>query len=175
MSDKIFAPGELHAGDFILFEGDAFISRGIQIFSGSKWSHAAIFLGDGYVMEATAAGVEKNLLAPLVKHAKSIAVMRIPDLTVEQMEEMKTAAYTLQTVGTKYDFANLITLAPYFMLRKIGINAPWLVWSRKGEVICSELCARCALVIPLKFAKNPKLVSPGVLYLSKLLIKVLEK
>ena len=175
MADVTFEPGQLHAGDCVLFEGTAFLSRGIKLFSGSRWSHAAIFVGDGYIIEACAPGVEKNLLAPLIKQAKSIAVMRVPDLTMDQAELMKGAAYAMISVGMKYDFVNLVSLAPYFLLRKIGINAPWLVWSRKGEVICSELYARCLLTLPIKLAAAAKLVSPGVIYASKLLIKILEK
>ena len=162
MSDKIFQPGELHDSDFILFQGKAFISRGIELFDG-KYSHAAQFVGNGYVIEATAAGVEKSLLAPLIKHADGICVLRVPNLTVENAELMKAGAYSQLTVGTKYDFVNLVSLAPYFLLRKIGINAPWLVWSKTGRVICSELCARDLRAINIKLAKDDKLVSPGTM------------
>ena len=162
MSDKIFEPGELHESDFVLFEGKSFISRGIELFDG-KYSHAAQFVGNGYVIEATQAGVEKNALAPLIKAAKSICVLRVPNLSVANAELMKAGAYSQLTVGTKYDFANLISLAPYFVLRKLGINAPWLVWSKTGKVICSELCARDLRAICIKLAKSDKLVSPGVM------------
>ena len=172
MADIQFEPGQLYPCDIVLFAGKSFISRGIKLFSGSKWSHTALFLGSGYVIEATQAGVEKNLLAPLVKKADRIAVLRIFNLTVENTELMKAKAYSL--LGDKYDFLNLVTLAPYFILRKLGINAPFLVGSKAGEVICSELVAQCAMAIPIKFAKNPKLVSPETIYRSDRVTKVLE-
>ena len=162
MSNKIFAPGELHDGDFIEFQGKAFISRGIELFDG-KYSHVAQFVGNGYVIEATQPGVEKNLLAPLIKAADGICVLRVPNLTVENAEILKAGAYSQLTVGTKYDFLNLVSLAPYFLLRKIGINAPWLVWSNTGRVICSEMCARNLRAINIKLAKQDKLVSPGIM------------
>jgi hypothetical protein len=164
MSDKIFEPGELHSGDFILFAGKSFIARGIKLFSGSKWTHAAQLVGNGYVIEANQPGVEKSLLAPLIKSASHICILRVPNLTVDNAELMKDAAYSMLSVGTEYDIINLISLAPYFLLRKIGINAPWLVWSAKGEVICSELCARSLLTICIKLASKAKLVSPGLMY-----------
>ena len=165
----------LNPGDFILFSGKGFISRGICAFTNSRWSHIAIFTGDGYVIEATAAGVEKNLLAPLVIKADHVAIVRIPDLTVENMERMKDAAYAMLSVGLKYDFWQLFTLAPYFMLRKIGINAPWLIWDKSGAVSCSALCAQCASIIPLKFAKSIKLVAPETIYRSPLVMKIFDK
>jgi uncharacterized protein YycO len=167
MSNKVFEPGELHSGDFILFAGEGFVSRGIKLFSGSKWTHAAQFVGNGYVIEATRPGVEKNLLAPLIKKAAHICVLRVPNLSVDDSEILKAGAYSQLTVGTEYDFANLVTLAPYFVLRRLGLKPEWiswLVWSNKGEVICSELCARDLLAICIKLARSPKLVSPGTMY-----------
>lgn len=167
MDTKILQPG-----DFILFSGKSFISRGIKIFSGSKWSHIAIFIGNGYVIEATAAGVEKNLLAPLISKAAGIAVVRIPDLSVENMELMKDKAYSM--LGEKYDVWQLLTMAPYFLLRKIGIIAPFLIGDKAGEVVCSALCAMCAMVIPIKFAKSIKTVTPDTIYKSDKVVKVYE-
>ena len=164
MSNKIFEPGELHSGDMILFAGNSFISRGIKLFSGSKYSHAAQFVGNGYVIEANQPGVEKNLLEPLIKSAAHICILRVPNLTVDNAELMKDCAYSMLSVGTEYDVLNLVSLAPYFLLRKLGINAPWLVFSAKGEVICSELCARSLINIGIKLAKQAKLVSPGLMY-----------
>jgi hypothetical protein len=162
MSDKIFEPGELHTSDFILFAGKSFISRGIELFDG-KYSHSAQLVGNGYIIEANQPGVEKSLLAPLIKAADHICVLRVPNLSVDDSEIMKNGAYSQMTVGTKYDFVNLVSLAPYFLLRKIGISAPWLVWSKTGRVICSELCARDLRAINIKLAKDDKLVSPGVM------------
>ena len=159
MRTKLFAPGELHDGDFLLFSGSSFIDRGIEVFAG-KYSHATQFVGNGYLIEATEAGVEKNTLAPLVKQADSIAVLRVPNLSVDDAERLKNGAYAQLTVGLRYDFINLFSLAPYFALRKIGINVPWLVLSATGRVICSEMCALNLLAINIKLAEDPKLVAP---------------
>src|SRR3990172_1847958 len=150
--------------DFILFSGKSFISRGIKFFSKSKWSHIVIYVGGGsnYIIEATAAGVEKNELVPLLKHADAIAVVRIPGLTVENSELMKAKAYSM--LGDKYDFWQLITFSAYFSLRKIGIICPWIIGDKAGEVVCSALCDICTMVIPLKFAKTVKQVSPQTIY-----------
>ena len=154
----------LQPGDFIFFSGKSFVSRGIKMFTKSKWSHVAMYVGGGkgYIIEATAAGVEKNELEPLLRHTDAVAVARIPGLTVEDMERMKDKAYSM--LGDKYDFWQLITFSLYFSFRKIGIIWPGFIGDNAGQVVCSALCAMCALVIPVKFAKSPKQVAPQTIY-----------
>lgn len=154
-------------GDCFLFSGDSFVSRGIKWFTNSEWSHVAMYVGggEGYVIEATAAGVEKNKLDSLTKHATKYCARRIPRLTVEQSENMKTAAYSMIASQDPYDFIQLASLGLYFGIRKIFGKAPaWLVKNTKNSMICSELFAVCALTIPLKFAKQTKLVTPATLF-----------
>jgi cell wall-associated NlpC family hydrolase len=163
----------LQPGDIIFFQGKSFISRGIRTFSSSKWSHVALFLGNGYVIEATAAGVEKNLVAPLFAHASRVAVGRIPNLTVENMELMKDKAYSM--IGDKYDVWQLLTFSLYFAFRKIGIIWPFLIGDKAGAVVCSALIAICCMVIPLKLGKTPKTSSPESIYSSGKIEIVLEE
>lgn len=164
----------LQAGDCILFSGKGFVSRGIKFFTDSKWTHAAIYVGggEGFVIEATAAGVEKNPLAPLLKKASAYCVRRIPDLTVEQAELMKEKAYGL--IYEEYDFVQLVSLGIYYAFRKIGISCGWLVRNAPGKMICSELYAVCALCVPLKFKSKTKLVTPAMLYETRLMTTVEE-
>jgi cell wall-associated NlpC family hydrolase len=162
----------LQPGDIIFFQGTHFISRGIRAFTNSKWSHVALYVGNGYVIEATAAGVEKNKLDPLTKRASRIAVGRIPDLKVEDMTRMIDKAYSL--IGEKYDVWQLLTFGIYFAFRKIGIIWPFLIGDKAGEVVCSALVATCAAVIPISFAKSIKLVSPETIYSSDKIHVLLE-
>lgn len=152
----------LQPGDFVLFQGKAFISRGIRAFSNSKWSHVAMFIGNGYVIEATAAGVEKNKIEPLFTHADRVAVMRIRDLSVENMELMKDKAYSM--IGDKYDIWQLLTFGIYFAFRRLGITWSFLIGDKAGAVVCSAFCGMCALVIPLKMAKSVKTLTPESFY-----------
>jgi len=153
----------LQPGDCILFSGKSLISRGIRWFTDSKWNHAAIYVGGGgqFVIEATAAGVEKTALKELLK-CEAVCVRRIPDLKVEDAELMKDRAYGL--IYDNYDYAQIASLGIYFLFRKIGIKIPWLVRNAKSEMICSELFAVCALVIPVRFERETKLVTPDSLY-----------
>lgn len=121
--------------------------------------------GEGYVIEATEAGIEKNPLGPLLKKANAYCVRRIPKLTVEQAELMKEKAYSLlYDQSDKYDFIQLLSLGLYYGFRKIGITCSWLVRNNPNKMICSELFAVCCLVIPLKFKSRIKLNTPASLY-----------
>lgn len=164
----------LQPGDCILFGGKSFISRGIKWFTDSKYSHVAIYVGggEGFCIEATEAGVEKNPVAPLMAKAACYAVRRIPNLTVEQAELMKAKAYSLIYDG--YDFVQLASLGLYYGVRKIFGKAPaFLVRNAQGKMICSELFAVAALTIPLKFKKQTKLVTPDTLADTNLMTTIL--
>ncbi len=164
----------LQPGDCILFSGKGFVSRGIMWFTSSKYSHVAMYVGggEGYVIEATAAGVEKNKLEPLINHSSGYCVRRIPGLTVEQAELMKDKAYGL--IYDKYDFVQLLSLGLYYGMRKLGISCSWLVRNVPGKMICSELYAVCCLTIPLKFKSRTKLVTPETLHETDLMETILE-
>ena len=163
-------------GDVILFQGTAFISRGIEWFSKSKWSHAALYVGggNGYIIEATGAGVERNKLETSLHGCSSYCVRRMPNLTMEQAELIKDKAYSLIYKKDKYDFIQLLTLGIYFTLRKIGITWAWLVDNMPNKMICSELVAVCYLTLPIKFKSKIKLVTPETLYSTGILTTIEE-
>lgn len=165
---------KLQPCDVIFFSGKGFVSRGIRFFTNSEWSHVALYVGggEGYVIEATAAGVEKNKLAPLIKHAAKWEVRRFDNLTVEEAELMKAKAYSL--IYENYDFLQVLSLGVYYAFRKIGLTWSALVANTNGKMICSELVAVCALCINRKFKSKTKLVTPKTLYDSCHLHKVYE-
>ena len=160
--------------DVILLSGKNFISRGIKFFTDSKYSHAALYVGggEGYVIEATAAGVEKNRLNDIIKKDSAYCVRRIPDLTVDQAEAMKAKAYSL--IYEDYDVLQMLTLGVYFAFRKLGITWSALVSNAKNRMVCSELVAVACLCIPLKFRNKTKLVTPEDLHSTDKLVTILE-
>lgn len=153
----------LQPGDCILIGGASFISRGIKLFTGSKYSHCMMYVGggDGFVIEAIESGVEKTPLSKAIKGATDICARRIPGLTVEQVECMKDKAYSL--IYEDYDYLQIAGLAVYQALKAIGIKWMALIPSNSTKMICSELYAVCAMTIPLKFKVRAKLVTPETL------------
>ena len=164
----------LHTGDCILFKGKGFISRGIQWFTDSEYSHVAMYVGGGnnQVIEATEAGVEINPILPLLKAADRVCVRRIPNLKVDDAEKMKAKGYSL--IYEHYDYLQFAGLAIYFLFRKIGIQLSKLIPNSRVMMICSELFAVCAMIIPIIFKDNTALVTPGTLYSTELMNTVWE-
>ncbi len=159
----------LKPGDVILFQGKSFVSRGIMWFTDSEYSHAALYVGDGYIIEATAAGVEKNRLD--FSHCSSYCIRRAEWLTDGQISRIVEKAYAL--IYDEYDMKQLFTLGAYYFFRKLGITWAALVANMPNRMICSELVAVCYLTIPMVFREKTKLVTPDTLYTTTLLKTVI--
>lgn len=165
----------IHPGDIIFFRGKSFISRGIRWFTDSEWSHVGMALNGTELIEATAAGVEKNKIEPLIKNAEKICIKRIPDLTVEEMETIKTKAYAC--LYENYDFLQFISLIPYFLFRKLGFNWTFLIFNSRTKMICSELVGVLLWTVDRKLAKTIsklKKITPQDVYDSNIGIVVFE-
>jgi hypothetical protein len=167
-------PGFIQPGDVILIGGKSWVSRGIKMFTNSPVSHVGIAVSGTHLIEATSAGVEKNKIEDVRKHADLFCVRRFPGLTVEQAELMKTKAYG-GLLGQGYDFIQLVSLGLYFGLRKLGFTWHMLVPGNASRQICSELVANCFLTIPVKFRTRTKLVTPADLYSTGKLDTILEE
>lgn len=167
---------KIYPGDCILIGGNSFISRGIKFFTNSKYSHVALAVSGTEVIEATAAGVEKNSIESLLKHADKICIRRIRSLTIEQVEIMKSKAYSL--LYENYDTLQFISFIPYFIIRKLfGLNLHFLLFNSRTKMICSELYAVCAYAAGIKFTssiKKIKKITPDDLYKSSLMDTIIE-
>lgn len=152
---------EIHPGDVIFFKGKSFISRGIRWFTKSEWNHVALAVDGTYIIEATAAGVERNKIELALKKCEKFMIRRIDSLTVAESELLKTKAYSL--FYDNYDFLQLISMAPYFLFRRIGWNLPFLIFNSRGKMICSELVAVCYAAAGYKFSKRLKTETPDSL------------
>ncbi len=167
----------LNPGDCILIGGKSFVSRGIKWFTNSKYSHVALYVGGGeaYVIEATAAGVERTKFISLLKRASNLCIRRIPDLKVDEAELIKQKAYSL--LYQNYDYFQFISMIPYFLMRKLfGVNWTWLLFNKRTKMICSELVAICYYAAGIEIApyKKIKSITPNDLYKSKKMITVIE-
>lgn len=143
-------------GDCILIEADNIISDGIQWFSSGDVNHAAVYLGGGKrkIIEALMDGVKVKTLDKYYNNKYTIYIRRIRDLKVEQAEQMKNLAY--EYVDRPYDFIQFITLAFYFIAKKLGIRREGLVADSKDAIICSELFNVLAKRAGIKLFKKVK-------------------
>jgi hypothetical protein len=71
------------------------VSLGILAFTLSPMSHAALYVGDGQVVEAVGAGVQQRRLADYLAGESTVAAFRHPDISAEQAQRLQTHARSL--------------------------------------------------------------------------------
>jgi len=90
----------------ILLPGDYILARTNGEFSTIMipgfYKHAAIYIGDGKIIDATSVGVTERYLADLMMDTDNVAIMRVPNLTKDQQSLI--VSYCKYSIGTPYDF-----------------------------------------------------------------------
>lgn len=165
----------LHPADIVLVAGKGWLSKSIMFLTNSKWSHAALYVGGGRqaVLEAVDDGVEENPFVTTAKGHTRVAIRRLPGLTVQQAEAIKTEAY--KRLNKPYDFVQLVTLGVYEVARKyLGVRWSALVKNSKRAMICSELVEVAYGAAGINFARKDKMVTPDTLADAENLVTVYE-
>lgn len=73
-----------------------------NFFIPSWWKHAAVYVGDGKVVEATFHGVQEISLDEFFAHGDHVAALRAPNLSDAQRQGV--ADYAEHAIGKPYDF-----------------------------------------------------------------------
>ncbi len=155
--DSVIKQKDLVPGDVLLYKGKGFISRAIQLFDGTDFSHAALYLGDGMVGEAIASGLERR---SYMEGASGIWVQahRLKDV-VPTMDPVLDVANAYLDQGNRYGYEQLLLLAFLCLTRKLRftpslrrlirsvLDAAAAVLTRmlsqkKEPMICSEFVYR---------------------------------
>lgn len=144
----------LRPGDVLLVEGDLRISTVIKYLTQSRWSHAALYVGDALHGQGsgddTPVVVEADLLrgvqaVPLSKYAGfHIRICRPVGLAPEDLE--RVIAAVVSRIGQAYDLKNVVDLARYLLpipvpgrLRRTVLE---LGSGEPTKAICSTLIAQ---------------------------------
>lgn len=150
------------AGDVLLFHRPTnwqtirqdpkgtFFTALIHLTTRSRYNHAALALGDGKMVEATAGGVNVNDIA---SSTDDITVIHVEYDDAEDLEDV--LAYSTACVGTTYGYLN----AFWCGLRNVLPGAMQI--KHGGTLICSELVAESLERAGEDFDKDSALVSPG--------------
>lgn len=157
MSDRIKVE-ELAQADVLLYHGTSFISRAIQFFDGTDFSHAALYVGSGQVGEAVATGLVQRNFAAGVPGNEWVRVYRHKNVPLDMSPVLGKAAYYLEQ-GNRYGYEQLLLLAFLCLTRKLRVT-PSLRWllrnvldaaasvltrlasQQKEPMICSEFVYR---------------------------------
>jgi hypothetical protein len=155
--DSVIKLDDLVPGDVLLYKGTSFISRAIQFFDGTDFSHAALYLGDGMVGEAIASGLKRRSYEEGAGD-NWVEAYRLKDV-VPTMDPVLDKAKAYLDQGNRYGYEQLLLLALLCLTRKLrfsptlrrlvrtALDAAAAIVSRmmsedREPIICSEFVYR---------------------------------
>ncbi|MGL4234190.1 MAG: YiiX/YebB-like N1pC/P60 family cysteine hydrolase [Casimicrobium sp.] len=173
---ELVSERDLRMGDLILSAANGINSVGIRTLTLSPVSHAAIYVGNGQIIEAVGAGVGQRSVQAFIAEEATIVAFRHPKLDDTQAELVRKFAE--KNIGTKYNTAGVVLQAPFALQRKFcelpvmsaivrdacirGSAAITLGPVPNDQFFCSQfvLEAYKAAGLPLTDS-DPRLVTPG--------------
>lgn len=166
----------LRTGDIILSAANGINSAGIRAITLSPVSHAALYVGNGQIIEAVGSGVRQRSIQEFVAEEATIVAFRHPK--IDGIEAALIQKFAQKHVGTKYNTAGIVLQAPFTLQRKFcelplmpslvrdacirGSAAIALGPVPNDQFFCSQfvLEAYKAAGVPLTDS-DPRLVTPG--------------
>lgn len=113
---QLVGPEALRPGDILLSADAGVTSAGIRLMTLSPVSHAALYVGDGYVVEAVGSGVRSRSVAAVLAEEAVVVAFRDPRVTPERGDTI--AAYALRQVGQRYDHLGVVLQVPFTLERR---------------------------------------------------------
>jgi hypothetical protein len=99
---------DLRKGDILLNTTEATISKAIHLVTNSVYNHAAIYLGDGQIMEAVGHGVRQTSLKQFLSDNDIVRTMVVRDVNLSDTQRDKIAEFAISKNGKPYNFPGLI-------------------------------------------------------------------
>jgi cell wall-associated NlpC family hydrolase len=176
-------PADLRPGDIILTSTSSLRSAGIQLMTFSPVSHAAVYVGNGQVVEAVGSGVRVRTLRKLLEEESLALALRHPDLTPSQAQNVRAVA--LEKVGRSFNFLGVAMHLPFAVNRRLcelpmmpeavrdacirGVGGVHHLLTSKRALFCSQLVLQSyrQAGVPITDA-DPRLISPAdILHMRK--------
>jgi uncharacterized protein YycO len=173
---KFVEASDLQTGDILLTATSGVASVGIRAATLAPVSHAALYVGDGQVVEAVVKGVQMRSMVKFLDEESTVVAFRHPKITTENAQNLK--AFAMNQIGKSYNHVGIMLHAPFAIERRIcelplipgvireaclkGIAQIQLGAMRDNSFFCSQLvvAAYAAAQTPL-VATDPRFVSPG--------------
>ena len=126
----------MNAGDIVLVHRTGPISRTIEWFTGSYFSHAAIVC-DGHLVEAHWTGIRR---VPLTAYGSQGTVFTVAGAT--EANRRVAVAWAERCVGEPYGWRDLLADVGRDALH-LSIGYRWRHWGRRWGLDCSCLVTAC--------------------------------
>lgn len=125
----------------------------IRFLTWSQWSHVAIQLDDGRVVEAIASGVRCVAIDECLKRMSKHTVVELEP--VDDLKRIYAECWLIEQVGKKYDWGALFG----FLFKRN--------WQSNNRWFCSELAAEFCKKLGYRIANEKQLnrVTPQFLYM----------
>ncbi|WP_162299711.1 YiiX/YebB-like N1pC/P60 family cysteine hydrolase [Marinospirillum perlucidum] len=153
---------KLELGDIILESGTTKFSGLIKFGTGSKYSHAMIYVGSSIIHALTDGVYSKNPQRIIVDDEKCLKVLRAKDKLTDKSKAIITQ-YARNLSGSLY---NIPEAGASLLLNKAKKNAI------TTDQFCSRLVSQSYLQAGISIVKNPDYCSPEDLNKSQALIEV---
>jgi len=152
---------ELISGDVLLCHIDAsLIAQQIEKATGSKYSHAAIYYGDGFVAESLIkeglgkGQIVKNAIRDVISRYDHIAVIRQPDAWCSEQSIAGLKLFIDKTIenGAKYNLGGIFSFTKRKELHETNVHQKLVdffanesipISPNKENYFCSEFVADC--------------------------------
>jgi cell wall-associated NlpC family hydrolase len=106
MPVKMITLGKLKKGDVILSTTADTVSKIVKISTNSKFSHARLYIGGEYIIEAIDPVVREEKLVKVLKGDLYAAVYRVGNLT--DLQKANIISYATKQRGKEYDLSGAI-------------------------------------------------------------------
>lgn len=107
----------LRPGDILLTAGNGFASVGIQVLTLAPVSHAALYVGDGQVIEAVGEGVRTRSIDAVLQEEAMVVAFRHPGTTPEAAALMR--GFAEDKLGSRYGYLGVVLHAPFAVERRV--------------------------------------------------------
>jgi uncharacterized protein YycO len=167
---QFLAVNELKPGDILLRCSSALASQMTEVMIWSRYTHSALYIGDGMIIDSTwEGGVKIRSLADFLDESSRVGVLRLPGLTSDQAEQVVEAAKS--KAASAYNFEGVKALGAQKLDALTGLpqqslgNLLGILGKAEqlpagatdnGKYACSELIASAfkAINIPLSQASG---------------------
>ena len=174
--DAFLAPEALRPGDILLTSAPSLRAAGIQLVTFAPVSHAAVYIGDGEIVEAVLPSVRTRSMDDVMKEESVVLVLRHPDLTAEQARLVRE--YALNKSGTGFNLLGVTLQFPFSISRRVcevplvpsavrdacirSLGLLNQVAATERQLFCSQLVLQAYrhAGVPITNA-DPRLISPA--------------
>jgi hypothetical protein len=175
--DAFIGPEALQPGDILLTSMPGLAGASIELMTLAPVSHAALYVGEGRVVEAVRSGVGERSMPQVLEQESVVLVLRYPGLSARQARRI--GQYARQKTGAGFNFVGVTLQIPYSVGRKLLCELPFVpgvvragclrgmgvlsqLGTRERQLFCSQLVVQAYRHAGVRLTEaDPRTLSPA--------------